>query len=298
MIIFLHGEDTYRIQQKLNEIETQYRNINKGALNLEKFNAIEIDFKDFLDSLNQQSMFVVKKLFFLENIFLSDSFKKEFPKHIDKISKSADVLVLVERTKIKNTLKLFKILTEKAMCQEFEILSGVKLKNWANKEFSKNNAEISSFALNKLIAFSGNDLWRLNNEIKKLSTYTKNVTEKEVELFVNSTIESEIFKTIDSIAQKDKTKALHLLENHLTEGESPFYILKMFAWQFRNILLVKAGKKGGMHPFVFRKTLALAQRFSLEELKEIFNKIFETDKNIKTGKVLPESALKMLITTI
>ena len=100
------------------------------------------------------------------------------------------------------------------------------------------------------------------------------------------------------MAQKDKAKALYFFENHLTQGESPFYILKMFAWQFRNILLVKAGKKGGMHPFVFRKTMALAQRFSLQELKDIFNKITETDKNIKTGKILPIPALKTLIAYI
>jgi len=298
MIIFLHGTDTYRIQEKIKEIESRYKSVNKGVLNLEKFNATEIEFNNFLDALNQQSMFVTKKLFFLENVFLSDSFKKELPKYIDEISKSTDILVLVERTKIKNTLKLFKLVQEKSVCQEFEALSGVKLKNWVQKEFSKYGSLISPFALNRLISFTGTDLWVLNNEIKKLSCYTKNITEKEIDLFIKPTIESEIFKTIEELAKKDRTKALYFLENHLREGESPFYILKMFAWQFRNILLVKAGKKSGMHPFVLRKTQGLAQRFSLRELKEIFSKIFQADKDIKTGKILPEPALKMLIATI
>lgn len=298
MIIFLHGENSFLLQRKLTEIENRYKKVNVNALNLEKFNASELSFRGFLDAMSQQSMFTAKKLVFLENVFSNQEFKKEFLKHIVDISKSQNIIVLIEKNKFKKTDKFFKILEKTAKCQEFEVLSGLKLINWAKKEITNYGAEIEPFALRKLIDCVGSDFWRMSQEIKKLSAYTKRITEKEVSLFVKPMVSAEIFKTIDALAERNKAMALRLLQNHLEKGDNPFYILSMFAYQFRNLLLVKSGKRGGMHPFVFRKTMALSHRFSFEELKKIFRQIFETDLNIKTGKINPEDGLKMLIAEV
>jgi DNA polymerase-3 subunit delta len=53
-----------------------------------------------------------------------------------------------------------------------------------------------------------------------------------------------------------------------------------------------------MHPFVVEKTLFQARKFQLEELKKIYQKIFQVDLDIKTGKVDPETALDLLIAEI
>lgn len=298
MIILLHGEDTFLLQRKLKEIENRYKKVNANVLSLEKFDTSELSFRGFLDAASQQSMFTAKKLFFLENVFPNEEFKKEFSKNIDELSKSQHIFVLVEKNKIKKTDKFFKALEKSAKCQEFGILTGLKLKNWVKKEITRMGAEIEPFALNQLINFVGGDVWRMAQEIKKLSSYTKRITEKEVSLFVKPKVSAEIFKTIDALAQGDKNSALRMVQSHLDKGDSPFYLLKMFIYQFRNLLLVKSGHKGGMHPFVFKKTMALSYRFSLEELKNAYQKIFQADLNIKTGRINPEEGLKILIAHI
>jgi len=298
MIYFLYGEDTYRIQRKSKEIENGYKKVHGNALNLEKFDASELSFRGFLDASSQQSMFTAKKLFFLENVFSSEEFKKEFLKNIEKFSMSKHILVLVEKNKIKKTNKLLKTLEKIAKCQEFEKLTGLKLKNWVKKEFVNCNAEIEPFALNQFISFVGGDLWRMSQEIQKLSAFTKRITEKEVKAFVKPRVSAEIFQTIDALARGDKGIALRMVQSHLDKGDSPFYLLKMFIFQFRNLLLVKSGHKGDMHPYVFKKTMALSYRFSMEELKNAYQKIFQVDLNMKTGKVNPEEGLKMLIASI
>jgi len=298
MIILLHGEDTYRLQRKLREIENAYKEVHGNALNLEKFDASELSFRGFLDASSQQSMFVDKKLFFLENVFTNEEFKKEFLKKIDELSKSEHIFVLVEKNKIKKTNKFLKALEKSAKCQEFETLSGIKLANWVKKEFLKYKAEIEPLALRQLIGAVGSDLFRMEQEIKKLSSYTKSITEKEVALFIRSNTTAEIFETIDALARGDKGVVLKMVQMHLDKGDHPFYLLKMFVYQFRNILLVKSGNKAGMHPFVFRKTTALAHRFTEEELKNTYKKIFQTDLAMKTGKISPEEGLKTLIAYI
>jgi DNA polymerase III delta subunit len=53
-----------------------------------------------------------------------------------------------------------------------------------------------------------------------------------------------------------------------------------------------------MHPFLVKKSYEQAQKFSLVELKKIYQKIFEVDLGIKTGKIEPETALDLLISRI
>lgn len=47
--------------------------------------------------------------------------------------------------------------------------------------------------------------------------------------------------------------------------------------------------------FALRKTLEQAQRYPLERLRELYNKLLETDLAIKTGKYDGELALNLLI---
>ena len=59
-----------------------------------------------------------------------------------------------------------------------------KLRKWALQEFEKTGTKINSDALDLLTSFVKNDLWRMSNEINKLSSYKKNIEKKDVELLV------------------------------------------------------------------------------------------------------------------
>jgi DNA polymerase-3 subunit delta len=166
-------------------------------------------------------------------------------------------------------------------------------------------------ALNKLAEFVGNDLWQMENEIKKLISFKggKIIKKEDVEILVKSRIETDIFETIDSLALKNKRKALELIHKHLEKGDSPLYLLSMINFQFRNLLIIKDLIEKGrpyytfqkitqLHPFVIKKSYSQSQRFSLQELKKIYQKIFQVDLNIKTGKLDPQTALDLFIAEI
>ncbi len=295
MLLFLYGQNVYGITEKLRAIEGRYRDVHGSGLNLEKIDSGAMAFQDFFDIFNQQSMFVKKKLFFLENVFSNEQFKTAFCKQIKALAESQNIVVVIERDKIKKADKLFRALQKHAQCQHFETLTGQKLRTWARQKFAGLGCDIRPMALDKLLACVGSDIWRLDNEIKKLSAYSKQINVEAVDMFIQPSFSPEIFKTIDALAEGNKKRALQLLEAHLQKGDSPFYLLTMVAYQFRNILLVKSGKKSGMHPFVLRKTTALASRFSFDELKRIFQQIFQTDLAIKTGKLAPAQGLRSFV---
>ena len=314
MIIFLYGPDTYRSKQKLNEIIEHYKKIHKSGLSLIFFDFKEDSFEDFRDAFKSFSMFKEKKLMVLKNLFFNSKIENDFLKNLREISRSKEIILIYEEEIDENT-PLAKELKKEAKFQKFNLLEGIFLKNWVKREFQKYSARIEPEALNLLLDFVGNDLWQMENEIKKLVNYSpgKEIKRKDIELLVKPKFETDIFKTIDAIAAKNKRKALFLMKEHLEKGDSPAYLLAMINFQFRNLLIIKSSElrrelytndmrilseKLKMHPYVIRKAIQQSKKFSLEELKKIYQKIFQVDLGIKTGKIDPETALDLLIAEI
>ena len=300
MIILLYGEDTYRQKEKLGEIMEEHKQKHKSGLNLRYLEGKNISFDDLRNEMLGISMFKEKKLVVVLDPLSNSKLKEDFLEKGEAFIASDNVLLLVEQSKILKADKLLKFLEKKGKIQEFELLTGVKLKNWIKKEIEEKGGTINEAALEKLIEYVGSDLWRMENEVLKLVNYSKNITEKNIDLLVHPSHETNIFDTVDAIAAKNKRKAMDLIKSHIEKGESAIYILAMIASQIRNIISVKGGGPGqlGMHPFVFRKTTYQANNFNLEELKSIYARITQLDSEIKVGKIDQSIALDVLISEI
>ena len=314
MFIFLYGEDTYRSSQKLQEIINEYKKVHKTGLNLIYFDCQNSSFEEFKNSVQSISMFQEKKLIILKQGFFNANFKEKFLQWAKsaRVAKETDNIIMVyENQTVKKTDALFKFLNTKAKTQEFSFFAGAKLQDWVDKEFEKYGARIELLARAKLINFVGSDLWHMSQEIRKLCAYKLKgiIQTKDVELLVVPKIETDIFKTIDAIAQKNKKLALLLLHKHLEKGDAPLYLLSMINFQFRNLLSVKdfMERRGnaynslripGMHPYVARKTSAQARKFTFDKLKKIYYRLLAIDTGIKTGKVNAQMALDMFVVGI
>lgn len=308
MIIFLYGQDTYRSREKLKEIIEHYRRVHKSGLNLKYFDHNNLSLETLKNEFQTTPMFKEKKLVVLENIFPNLKNEEKFLDLIKNLKNSENIIVIYEKEKPDSRFALVKFLKKYSKSQEFKLLEEEKLKSWVNREFAKFKTKINPGALDKLIYFVGNDLWQMNNEIKKLVSFKsrKKIEAEDVELLIKPKIEADIFKTIDAIAQKNKKKALSLIHKHLEKGDSPLYLLSMINFQFRNLLMIKdlieknrsyyiILKTTKLHPFVVKKSWQLANKFTLQELKKIYQKIFQVDLSIKTGRVEPRIGLELLL---
>ena len=314
MIIFLYGEDNFSSRRKLKEIINRYQSLHPRGLNLQIFdfqpgkNSQKVNFEDFQNQLQTKSIFTSKKFFILKNVFLNPQVKTKFFKKREILLISKDIILFFENQNPSPKDSFFIFLKKKAKSQKFEPLKREKLENWIEQEFSQAQTKIEPQAKDLLIELVGNNLWQLANEVEKLANYkrkTKTVGLEDVKILVSSNIETNIFKTIDFIASKEKERALFLLHQHLEKGDSPLYLLSMIVFQFRNLLLIKEKINEGKsiwklkwHPFLIKKTFRLSQKFTLTELKKIYQKIFQIDLGIKTGRITPELALDLFIARI
>jgi DNA polymerase-3 subunit delta len=143
----------------------------------------------------------------------------------------------------------------------------------------------------------GTDLWALNNEINKLLAYSpKNpIGIKAVQALVLGKIDENIFHLLDAILARNQGLALKLLHYNLVNGLYPAQFIGMIIGQFRMLLVLKdrslkdsflnsraLAVEYKWHPYTVQKNLVWLRQYSLERLREIYQKLEDLDVLLKT----------------
>jgi DNA polymerase-3 subunit delta len=312
MIIFLYGPDSFRSSQKLKEIAEEYKAKHKSGLNFQSFDWASSVLGDLKNILSSASMFEEKKLVIVKNACgATEGDQEELIEILEEKRALQDqdaIIVFFEAGKPQKS-ELFVWLSKKVkMAECFENLSGIKLSNWVKKEIERSGSRIEPKALEKLVSSVGAELWQMQNEIDKLTSFKadKAIAETDVDLLVKSKYDPNIFATIDALAARNKNLAYKLMHQHLAQGENEIYILTMFVYQFRNLLQIKSlidgglssdmlAKKTDLHPFVIKKSWGMLKNFNLDVLKKIYERLLSLDIAIKRGRIEPQTALDLIV---
>jgi DNA polymerase-3 subunit delta len=183
------------------------------------------------------------------------------------------------------------------------------LERWIRERTAKKGGDIDPKAAHELAAFVGDNLRLLDRDLEKLVTYVagrRSIILVVVRCLVPYVHEANIFEMTDALGRRDGPRASQLLHRMLDEGYDPLYLLAMIVRQFRIMIQVKDLAERGVHPndvparlgmkpFVARKGLSQAGKFSMPQLEAIHRKLWESDLAIKTGQMEPALALDLLV---
>jgi len=149
-------------------------------------------------------------------------------------------------------------------------------------------------------------LLKLDSELDKLVSYAldRRIESRDVELLVQDEDAADIFKFVDAVSARDANVAYRVMRGILGRGESPLVVLAHIARQTRLLMQAKEhrdlrpeqlAQTVGVHPFVARKVLQQADRFSMDELERTHMALLEADLAIKTGRLDDVTALDLLV---
>ncbi|MBU1036699.1 DNA polymerase III subunit delta [Patescibacteria group bacterium] len=315
MIIFLYGEDIYNSQQKLKEIKEKFiAKTDPSGINIFTLEGDKFDLEKFNSAAGQTGFLVSKRLLIIKNL-LSNKLSKETVETlkdlITDLKKSDNIFIFWQAGKADPKNELFKLLSQdKKYTQEFTLLENQKLAQWIKSYVQKQNGQIDNAAITFLVTATGNDLWQLANELDKLLAFSKGaITVKAAQQLVQSKLDENIFGLIDAIAGGNKALALRLLNEQLNLGLGEIYILSMIIRQFRITTELKSlvgqklsqteiAKQIKLHPYVVKKSLPLAKKFTLAKLQDIYAKLVELEKKFKSTSLPPQPLLDLFILQI
>lgn len=306
MIIFLYGQNSYNLIQYVNQLIDRYQKKYPDSFNMHKFD-LETDNQDEIrNAIKENSFFKQVKFVVVKNPFAKSDFLEKILKEND-LEKQKDLVLLLyqtgEQEKFK-TLKLFALLTKTAQIKEFKAPTIQAMNKFASSYIIENKLPIKKEILVKLVKETGPDFWRLKNELDKIASFAKeenkrDVSEEDLARLVNFKINHNIFNIVDA-AFSNQGKALTLFDDYLTQGGDALYLLSMIAFQLKNMLIVRELidkkcqyaqilKKTKMHPFFFKKNYEAVQKYTLNDLKNIFQKVVDFEIGLKTGQVESEN---------
>lgn len=253
MVIFLHGPDTYRSKQKIEELKEKFiREVDKSALNIAKIDGEKLSLNKFKETVLVPGFLARRRMIIIENICQNKDLQLQTAvmKFLEKQDNKAENIVIFwedgstkyeKDTKIRKNNKLFNKLKQQKYVQEFVLLKGYKLNEWIKKEVIKKGGKIEDQAVDLLASFVGSDLWQMSNEINKLVSYKQNkiIFSDDIDLLVKSKIDENIFNLVNALGTKNKKLALKLLNDQLESKISWAYLMAMIIWQFRILLQIK-----------------------------------------------------------
>lgn len=323
MIIFIYGADTFRSRRKLQELKDKFINeLDPGSSSLSILSGPDLNLKHLNEAVATGSLFVKKRMVIIENIFnhkKKEIFKEilEYLKPLSSTKTQDEQTIIIfydQELNIKDkplasTAKnLFAWLSQQKYVQEFKTLSNEQLSQFVKDEFKSYNKKINPRALQQLISLTGPDLWRLHQEVNKLSHHQNGaeIILEDITKLVTNGYEENIFALTDALSAKNKKLSLSLLEEQYLAGSSPEYLLNMLYRQFKILLQVKDALNNNLnpdkisqelklHPYVVKKAVSTAKNFSLAELKNYLNHLLKIDYLNKSGRGDIKSEINLII---
>ena len=222
-------------------------------------------------------------------------------------------LLFLENGTIRKTNALYKLADadKRGYVKVYESPKGNDLVRWVRKEVAARDGKIAPRAAHMLATNVGSDLLALTQEIEKLTLYKNGelIQAQDVMLLSPYSAEANIFDLVDALGSRNGKKAVLLLQQKLSEGESAFQIFSMFVRQFRLIIQTKAcAEQGmrpndiaeavGMHSFVAGKVFKQSKSFSMAQLQQIYRHLLDMDVDSKTGRTDLDTALNLFIASL
>lgn len=319
MIYFLYGTDSYRIHEKKQELLAKFLAGDKNGMNLEKIDGAEMPLARFEQTISAVSFFSGDKIVVIENLLTQNKDSELKGKIAERIKRELNIkMIFVEYGEPDKREKLFKVLSKSQNIYAFSSLSDYELRQWISGAIKKRNFNIERAAVEALAVALGANLWRQKNEIEKLILYVKSQNDEggeqkrdkielqDIKEMVESEFSPNVFNFIEAIATSNKKNSVKLLQQFLNNGENENYLLSMIIYQFRTLIKIKdlldhnrgsaaIASEAKISPYVIQKSLPILRRYSLGDLIEYYQKLYNYDVKIKTGLISAKVAVDLLV---
>jgi len=315
------GLETFLIHEQINIWSDAFKDKYGGDMNLNTINGLESDIGEMIAQIGATPFLADKRLIFIEGLpeFAKVKKKNKKSKDKDKITKKDEirdsqlkkladyldqipdtsVVVFVQANPDKRK-SLYKKIVQLGNVKSFETLNGLTLIKWVKNRIQKYGAKLDTTLAEYLISLTGQNLWRIDNELNKLSSFCadKLIDKNAIDKVVVPTIETNIFHLTDALGSRDQKKAIQNLHRSLSAGDSLRQVFYMIVRQFRLFIQVggylanypnsnpgNIASSLKLHPFVAKNTMGQLRHFKINELKEAYEKLLDIDVGLKTSKI-------------
>lgn len=216
-------------------------------------------------------------------------------------------LVIIETKIDKRKRPLFEPFALRGELVEVNRQTDDSLCRWAAGILQKENLKITVSAISSLVDRCERNMRTLESEIKKIILYCRRssicqISTETIDLICIPDIRGSVFHMTDAIGLKRPDQALEILDKLISLKEPVTRIRFMMSRHFRHLICAKelgsvdrvSGKLKVM-PFVARNLVKQSSKFQMNELLDIYDSCFESDMNVKSGRMEERLSMEWLL---
>lgn len=303
MITTITGENSFLLKEAVGQRKRAFITTYTD-LALERFDANETTYDAIKDALQSLPFLAAKKLVIIDNF----SSSKELLEHIEHIFDAPEItdVILVDPKPDKRS-KAYKTLKSKTEFVECPVLDEGQLASWLVEQTKKADGRLSSADARYLVQRVGTNQQLLFNELQKLLAYDSNISKETINELCEPLPQGSVFELLDAGFAGNQKKVLELYEQQRQQRVEPLAILGMIGWQLHILALVVTAKdktpetiakEAGVHPFVVRKSKAVAMRLNLNAIRELVSRALALDIQLKRQPLNADDALKQYLLSL
>lgn len=321
MAYFFYGPDFFRLRQRVLALHNDSR-LTYTALDLSSLD----DARSFLSLISSGSLFPLNIFVHAHNLFGADpSIRGVIQKKLDDGDfHFSCVLTHTAGKEIckKADKKFFDFLlkTKNIQPEEFLYLEKIALGLFAKDCLKSHGRTASQQVIQSVIAASQmqdpktrksfTDSGYLAHALERCALYAKSMGRTaigldDVELLIPA-VPTSVFACTDAVLSGNMKTAVPLVKCYIEEQDGAEGLFYLLSSQIKNLFIIRSmleaknpiieiGEKLGIHPYVFQKSLAVAQRYAEPQLRSQYLRLLDYDAGIRSGRINHEQALWSLV---
>ncbi|HET7320428.1 MAG TPA: DNA polymerase III subunit delta [Candidatus Saccharimonadales bacterium] len=306
MIITLTGENAFALQQELRKLVGGFL-AEHGDMGLERLDGEEAEYVRMQEALTSLPFLANKKMVVLRAPSANKKFVEEAEKLLNEVPETTDVVIV--EPKLDKRLSYYKHLKKATAFHEFSQMDTNGLAAWLQRAAKEQGGALSSNDARYLIERVGANQQLLANELEKLLIHDFKITRASIDELTETTPQSTIFQLLEAAFAGNTKRALQLYQEQRALKVEPHQITAMLTWQLHVLAIIKTAgdlspaeiaKEARLSPFVVQKSVNIARKMSMGELKKLIADLLNIDirskrENIDTDEALQHYILSMSI---
>ena len=320
IIYYLFGTDEFAISEEIRTMRSKLGDDTTADMNTAYFDGSNLDMATFEETCMSMPFLTDRRIVVLNH---ANHLPKKDPwltHFIDLLSRlpSTTALVIVDihdaadrnkRGKKPSPLLLWaNEHSDRCFTRQFNNPEGVHFVSGLKSRSIEQGGDISETAAQMLAEYVVEDPRLADMELVKLLDYvdrSRQIEVADVEKLTPYTGQADVFELVDAIGARDSARSQRLLHQLMQSGDA-HYAFAMIARQVRLLILVRDCLDRGVDPakslgrvsFLARRLSAQANNFSLINLEDLYQVLFEIDINVKRGKIALEPSMDNLIASL
>ncbi len=295
-VYFLHGDESYFIDKITDYILNNVLQEHEKAFNQTVLYGLKTKAIDLINSCKRFPMMANYQVIVLKEAQNCSDITKLQP-YIENPQKSTILVINYKHKTYDTRRKLYKLIDKNGVTLTSKKIWPNQLQKWINFIVAENNVKIEPKATVLLAEYLGEDLSKIDNEVKKLKTAIEGkhdtITVDDVEKNIGISKEYSVFELYKALAIRDVLKAnkiINFMGKNPKDFNHPIPVISNLFRFYKNVFtyhLLKDKSKNnaaaalGVSPFMLQDYVTASRNFTAKKIVQIFSVLREYDLKAK-----------------